>query len=78
MGWLEGVAILSAVVVVVTVASVNDYQKEKQFRKFFFVCVCAQKDLILCALYLCHIYVMYIMFFRVLGMYHVYVMDIMF
>jgi len=26
------VAILSAVVVVVTVASVNDYQKEKQFR----------------------------------------------
>jgi calcium-translocating P-type ATPase len=32
MGWLEGVAILSAVVVVVTVASVNDYQKEKQFR----------------------------------------------
>jgi len=32
LGWLEGVAILSAVVVVVTVASVNDYQKEKQFR----------------------------------------------
>ena len=29
---LEGVAILSAVVVVVMVASINDYQKEKQFR----------------------------------------------
>jgi hypothetical protein len=45
LGWLEGVAILSAVVVVVTVASVNDYQKEKQFRKFFFVCLCAKKTL---------------------------------
>ena len=32
LGWLEGVAILSAVVVVVLVASINDYQKEKQFR----------------------------------------------
>lgn len=31
-GWLEGVAILMAVVVVVTVGAVNDYQKEKQFR----------------------------------------------
>mmetsp|Transcript_5585 Transcript_5585/g.12989 ORF Transcript_5585/g.12989 Transcript_5585/m.12989 type:complete len:1056 (-) Transcript_5585:318-3485(-) len=31
-GWLEGVAILFAVVVVVTVGAVNDYQKEKQFR----------------------------------------------
>ncbi len=31
-GWLEGTAILSAVVVVVTVGAVNDYQKEKQFR----------------------------------------------
>eukprot|EP00960_Hanusia_phi_P062743 765252-Hanusia_phi.AAC.6 len=30
--WLEGVAILFAVVVVVTVGAVNDYQKEKQFR----------------------------------------------
>jgi len=42
LGWLEGVAILSAVVVVVTVASVNDYQKEKQFRKlnvFIHVCI---------------------------------------
>ena len=32
MGWLEGTAILTAVVVVVLVGSVNDYQKEKQFR----------------------------------------------
>jgi len=31
-GWLEGVAILTAVAVVVTVGAVNDYQKEKQFR----------------------------------------------
>jgi magnesium-transporting ATPase (P-type) len=32
-GWIEGTAILSAVVIVVMVASLNDYQKEKQFRK---------------------------------------------
>ena len=32
-GWLEGVAILFAVVVVVTVGAVNDYQKEAQFRE---------------------------------------------
>jgi len=32
LGWLEGVAILFAVVVVVTVGAVNDYQKERQFR----------------------------------------------
>ena len=32
MGWLEGTAILTAVVVVVMVGSVNDYQKEAQFR----------------------------------------------
>ena len=32
-GWLEGVAILFAVVVVVTVGAVNDYQKETQFRE---------------------------------------------
>mmetsp|Transcript_11061 Transcript_11061/g.26844 ORF Transcript_11061/g.26844 Transcript_11061/m.26844 type:complete len:1113 (+) Transcript_11061:185-3523(+) len=32
LGWLEGVAILFAVAVVVTVGAVNDYQKEKQFR----------------------------------------------
>jgi Ca2+-transporting ATPase len=32
MGWLEGTAILTAVVVVVMVGSINDYQKEKQFR----------------------------------------------
>jgi calcium-translocating P-type ATPase len=32
-GWLEGVAILFAVFVVVTVGAVNDYQKEAQFRE---------------------------------------------
>ncbi len=32
-GWIEGTAILAAVVLVVMVASLNDYQKEKQFRK---------------------------------------------
>jgi magnesium-transporting ATPase (P-type) len=32
-GWIEGTAILAAVVIVVMVASLNDYQKEKQFRK---------------------------------------------
>eukprot|EP00286_Rhodomonas_abbreviata_P006837 CAMPEP_0181326618 /NCGR_PEP_ID=MMETSP1101-20121128/21609_1 /TAXON_ID=46948 /ORGANISM="Rhodomonas abbreviata, Strain Caron Lab Isolate" /LENGTH=1138 /DNA_ID=CAMNT_0023435113 /DNA_START=148 /DNA_END=3564 /DNA_ORIENTATION=+ len=32
MGWLEGTAILTAVFVVVMVGSVNDYQKESQFR----------------------------------------------
>ena len=32
-GWIEGTAILSAVVIVVMVSSLNDYQKEKQFRK---------------------------------------------
>ncbi|XP_056000325.1 plasma membrane calcium-transporting ATPase 2-like isoform X5 [Ostrea edulis] len=31
-GWIEGVAILGAVVVVVLVTAFNDYQKEKQFR----------------------------------------------
>lgn len=31
-GWIEGVAILVAVVVVVLVVALNDYQKEKQFR----------------------------------------------
>nr|CDS30090.2 plasma membrane calcium transporting ATPase [Hymenolepis microstoma] len=31
-GWIEGVAILVAVVVVVLVVAVNDWQKEKQFR----------------------------------------------
>ncbi|CAO3652739.1 unnamed protein product [Cunninghamella echinulata] len=31
--WVEGVAIIVAVVLVVVVGSVNDYQKEKQFRK---------------------------------------------
>mmetsp|Transcript_46009 Transcript_46009/g.75054 ORF Transcript_46009/g.75054 Transcript_46009/m.75054 type:complete len:1069 (-) Transcript_46009:310-3516(-) len=31
-GWIEGVAIIVAVLVVVLVSSVNDYQKEKQFR----------------------------------------------
>eukprot|EP01087_Luapelamoeba_hula_P022590 TRINITY_DN813_c0_g1_i1.p2 TRINITY_DN813_c0_g1~~TRINITY_DN813_c0_g1_i1.p2 ORF type:complete len:988 (-),score=216.19 TRINITY_DN813_c0_g1_i1:69-3032(-) len=32
-GWIEGTAILVAVFLVVTVTAVNDYQKEKQFRK---------------------------------------------
>ena len=31
-GWIEGVAILAAVVVVVLVTAFNDWQKEKQFR----------------------------------------------
>lgn len=31
--WVEGVAIIIAVVIVVLVSSINDYQKEKQFRK---------------------------------------------
>lgn len=31
--WVEGVAIIVAVFLVVVVGSVNDYQKEKQFRK---------------------------------------------
>ncbi|CAO3650572.1 unnamed protein product [Cunninghamella blakesleeana] len=31
--WVEGVAIIVAVVLVVVVGSVNDYEKEKQFRK---------------------------------------------
>lgn len=30
--WVEGVAIIVAVVLVVIVGSVNDFQKEKQFR----------------------------------------------
>jgi len=32
-GWLEGVAILVAVVLVVSVTATNDYMKDKQFRK---------------------------------------------
>ena len=31
-GWIDGVAILAAVKVVVLVSSVNDWQKERQFR----------------------------------------------
>lgn len=31
--WIEGVAIFMAVVIVATVTSVNEYQKEQQFRK---------------------------------------------
>ena len=31
--WIEGFAILVAVIIVVMVSSINDYQKEKQFRK---------------------------------------------
>ena len=33
IGWIEGFAIMVAVVIVVLVSSVNDYQKDKQFRK---------------------------------------------
>jgi Ca2+-transporting ATPase len=32
-GWIEGTAILVSVVIVVMVASINDYQKDKQFRE---------------------------------------------
>eukprot|EP00291_Cryptomonas_curvata_P024180 CAMPEP_0172171232 /NCGR_PEP_ID=MMETSP1050-20130122/11774_1 /TAXON_ID=233186 /ORGANISM="Cryptomonas curvata, Strain CCAP979/52" /LENGTH=1025 /DNA_ID=CAMNT_0012842633 /DNA_START=72 /DNA_END=3146 /DNA_ORIENTATION=- len=32
-GWLEGVAILFAVLVVISVGAINDYQKEAQFRE---------------------------------------------
>lgn len=31
-GWIEGVAILAAVIVVVLVTAFNDWQKERQFR----------------------------------------------
>ena len=31
-GWIEGVAILGAVIVVVLVTAFNDYRKEQQFR----------------------------------------------
>lgn len=31
--WVEGVAIIVAILIVVLVGSINDYQKEKQFRK---------------------------------------------
>ncbi|VEL14252.1 unnamed protein product [Protopolystoma xenopodis] len=31
-GWIEGLAILGAVIVVVIVTAVNDWQKERQFR----------------------------------------------
>lgn len=33
IGWIDGVAILIAVVIVVSVTSGNDFQKQKQFRK---------------------------------------------
>ncbi|KAF9420076.1 hypothetical protein BGZ94_009223 [Podila epigama] len=33
ISWVEGVAILAAVAIVVLVGSINDFQKEKQFRK---------------------------------------------
>ena len=32
-GWIEGVAILIAVAVVVAVTALNDFQKEQQFRQ---------------------------------------------
>ncbi|KAI7872032.1 PMCA-type calcium-translocating P-type ATPase [Spinellus fusiger] len=33
IGWVDGVAILLAVIVVVITSAINDYEKEKQFRK---------------------------------------------
>ncbi|KAI9016536.1 PMCA-type calcium-translocating P-type ATPase [Phycomyces nitens] len=33
IGWVDGVAILAAVVVVIVTNAINDYEKEKQFRK---------------------------------------------
>lgn len=37
-GWIEGAAILLAVIVVVLVTALNDWSKEKQFRgSFFFI-----------------------------------------
>lgn len=32
-GWIEGVAILTAVLIVAVVTATNDYTKEQQFRK---------------------------------------------
>ena len=32
-GWIEGAAIIAAVVIVAVVTATNDYQKEQQFRK---------------------------------------------
>jgi Ca2+ transporting ATPase len=32
-GWLEGASILVAVVIIVSVTSINNYVKEKQFQK---------------------------------------------
>ena len=32
-GWIDGVAILGAVIVVVMVASITDWRKERQFRR---------------------------------------------
>lgn len=37
-GWIEGTAILSAVVIVVSVGAGNDYVKEKQFRALYAKC----------------------------------------
>lgn len=31
--WVEGVAIIVAIIIVVMVGSINDFQKERQFRK---------------------------------------------
>ena len=32
-GWIEGVSILLAVIIIVSVTSINNYMKEQQFRK---------------------------------------------
>lgn len=36
-GWIEGVAILISVVVVVLVTALNDFTKERQFRGIFLI-----------------------------------------
>jgi Ca2+-transporting ATPase len=33
VGWIEGASILVAVLIVVLISSLNDFQKEKQFRE---------------------------------------------
>lgn len=38
-GWIEGVAILISVIVVVLVTALNDYTKERQFRGLGFSCI---------------------------------------
>ena len=63
--WVEGVAILFAVVLVVLVGSINDYQKEKQFRRLN-----AQKqhrELNVRGFHLCHVYFAHVYTFFMTG-----------